>query len=204
MSNPSARIERRIKQEGRGWIFSRKDLRDIAPSGSVGVILSRLVKSGMIRRIGRGLYEYPEESRLLKTLLPPNLEQAAQAIARKHRWTIAPDGAMSANLLGLSTQVPAKTTYLSDGPSRNLNVGAQTIIFRNANPKDLRMENYSSRLVAQALRFLGKNNVDEKVIQHLKRRLPTRGKARFLRDARYATDWILGIAQKIAQRGERG
>ncbi|HLF94331.1 MAG TPA: DUF6088 family protein [Planctomycetota bacterium] len=199
-----ARIEARIRQGGRGWVFSRKDLRDIAPSGPVGVILARLVKYGMIRRVGRGLFEYPEESRLLKTLLPPDLEQAAQAIARKHRWTIVPEGAMAANRLGLSTQVPAKIIYLSDGPSRKLQVGAQTILFRNGNPKDLRLEHYSSRLIAQALRFLGKRTVDEKVIRHLQRRLPVRDKARFVRDARYATDWILDVAQKIARRGARG
>jgi hypothetical protein len=198
------RIEQRLKQEGRGWVFSRKDLRDIAASGPAGVILSRLVHHGFIRRIGRGLYECPQESRLLKTALPPDLEQAAQAIARKHRWTIAPEGALAANLLGLSTQVPARIVYLSDGPSRKVTVGTQTIAFRNASPKDLRMDHYSSRLIAQALRFLGKSNVDEKVILHLKRRLPGRDRARFLVDARYATDWILDVAQTLSGRKIRG
>jgi len=179
-------------------VFSRKDLRDIAPSGPVGVILTRLVKSGMIRRISRGIYEYPQESKRLKVVLPPNLDRAAQAIARRHRWTIAPDGAMAANLLGLSTQVPAKVTYLSDGPSRNLVVDGHTIAFRNTNPKDLRMADYSSRLIAQALRHLGRRNVDDRVIDHLRRRVPARERARFLRNARYATDWILDVAQRIA------
>lgn len=179
-------------------MFSRKDLRDIAPSGPVGVILTRLVKSGMIRRIGRGLYEYPQGSKRLNVLLPPNADRAAQAIARRHRWTIAPDGAMAANLLGLSTQVPAKVTYLSDGPSRKLIVEGQTIAFRKTNPKDLRMVNYSSRLIAQALRHLGRRNVDDRVIDHLRQRVPAPQRARFLRDARYSTDWILDVAQRIA------
>jgi len=199
-----AEIERRIRQEGRGWAFSRKDLRDIAPSGSVGVILARLVKSGMIRRTGRGLYEYPTKSHFLKETLPPDIDRAAQAIARKHRWIIAPDGAMAANLLGLSQQVPAKIVYLSDGPSRKLGVGGQMVIFRHASPKDLRVEHYSSRLIAQALRFLGKSNVGEQVIRHLQRRLPSRDKARFVRDARYGTDWIFEVAQRIAVRRHLG
>jgi hypothetical protein len=199
-----SRIERRLKREGRGWVFSRKDLRDIAASGPAGVILSRLVHRGIIRRIGRGLYEYPQESRLLKTALPPNLERAAQAIARRHRWTIAPDGALAANLLGLSTQVPAKIIYLSDGPSRKVTVGTQTIVFRNASPKDLRMDHYSSRLIAQALRFLGKANVGERELLHLKKRLLARDKARFLKDARYATEWILEVAETLSGRSLRG
>jgi len=198
------KIERKIGQKGRGWVFTRKDLREIAPSGPVGVILARLTQSGMIRRIGRGLYDYPRKSRLLKENLPPDIEQSAQAIARKHRWTIAPEGAMAANLLGLSQQVPAKIVYLSDGPTRKFAVGGQTIAFRHASPKDLRMENYLSRLIARALRFLGKDNVDERVIRHLQRKLTTREKARFFRDARYGTDWILEIAQRIAPRRRHG
>jgi hypothetical protein len=178
--------------------------RDIAPSGPAGVILSRLVHHGIIRRIGRGLYEVPQESRLLKTPLPPNLERAAQAVARRHRWRIAPDGALAANLLGLSTQVPAKIIYLSDGPSRKVTVGTQTILFRNASPKDLRMDHDSSNLIAQALRFLGKANVSERELLHLKKRLPARDKARFLKDARSATDWILDVAQTFSGRSVRG
>lgn len=199
-----ASIERRIEQEGRGWAFSRKDLREIAPSGPVGVILARLVKSGMIRRIGRGLYEYPRKSLLLKETLPPDIDRAAQAIARRHRWIIAPDGAMAANLLGLSQQVPAKIVYISDGPSRKLLVSGQMVIFRHASPKDIRMEHYSSRLIAQALRFLGKSNVGEQVMRHLQRRLPSRDKARFVQDARYGTDWIFEVAQRIAARRQLG
>lgn len=192
-------VERRIAQEGPGWVFSRKDLRDLAPSGHLGVVLSRLVKTGTIRRVARGLFDYPEVSRRLKVLLPMDLDQAAQAIARKHRWTIAPDGAMSANLLGLSPQVPAKIIYLSDGPSRRTAVGTQLLAFRHTNPKELRMDHYSSRLIAQALRYLGRRNVNDRVIGQLQRRLRREDKARFLRDARYATDWILGVAQKLGK-----
>jgi len=192
-------IERKIADEGRGWVFSRKDLRDIGPSGPVGVILTRLVKSGMIRRVGRGLYEYPQESPRLKALLPTDLDRAAQAIARKHRWTIAPDGAMAANLLGLSTQVPAKVTYLSDGPTKKMAIGSQTISFRQTSPKDLHMKTYSSRLIAQALRHLGRKSVDDRVIDRLRRRIPAEERAQFFRDARYSTDWILEVAQRIAE-----
>jgi hypothetical protein len=158
----------------------------------------------MIRRIGRGLYDYPGKSRLAQETLPPNIEQTARAVARKHRWTIAPEGAMAANLLGLSRQVPAKIVYLSDGPSRKIEAGNQTIVFRHARPKDLHMDHYSSRLIVNALRFLGKDNMDEKVIRHLQATLPAGDKERFLRDARYGTDWILEVAQKLTRRDRRG
>ncbi len=204
MNGLRAKIERGIIQKGRGWAFTRKDLRDIAPSGQLGVILSRLVSAGMIRRIGRGLFEYPRQSRLLEEVLPPDIDGTARAIARKHRWTIAPHGAMAANVLGLSQQVPARIVYLSDGPTRKLEVGRQTITFRHARPKDLRQEHYSSRMIANALRFLGRQNVNDSVIRHLQRKLPSIEKARFLRDARYGTDWVFEIAQRVAARGSRG
>ncbi len=197
-------IERRIRREDPGWAFTRKDLRDLAPTGQLGVILSRLVRAGLIRRIGRGLFEYPRQSRLLKEALPPDIDATAQAIARKHRWTIAPDGAMAANVLGLSPHVPARIHYLSDGPTRTLEIGRQTITFRHASPKHLRLEHYSSRLIANALRFLGRKGVDDAVIRHLQRTLPRVAKARFLRDAKYGTDWIFGMARRLAERGSRG
>jgi len=197
MDNLRKSIESRIRERGSGWVFSRKDLRDIAPGGSIGVILCRLEKEGMIRRVGRGLYDYPERSDLLGEELPPILDQAAQAIARKHRWVIAPDGAMAANMLNLSLQVPVKIVYLSNGPTRQFSIGNQTIIFRHASPKDLHMEHYSSRIIAQGLRFLGKEKVDWKIIKHLHYKLTDQEKTDLLRDVQFGTDWILDVAQKL-------
>ena len=204
MAKLRERIEQRIEQMGKGWAFSRKDLRDIGSSGPVGVVLSRLVASGMIRRIGHGLYDHPAKSELVDELLPPDIDQAAQAIARKHRWTIMPEGATAANMLGLSQQVPAKIVYLSDGPTRQLKVGQRVIAFRHANPKDLRMDNYSSRLIAQALRFLGKENVDSTVLSKLRRIVPSKDRSRFLKDSQFGTDWILEVAQKISREDDNG
>ena len=78
------------------------------------------------------------------------------------------------------------------------------ISFRHASPKDLRMDKYSSRLIAQALRFLGKDNIDAKVLLKLRRMLPKKDRADFLKDAQYGTDWVLQIAQKIAREDENG
>jgi len=111
---------------------------------------------------------------------------------------------MAANLLGLSQQVPAKIVYRSDGPSRKIAIGNQTIVFRHTSPKHLHMDHEASRLVANALRFLGKGNVDDKAIEHLRARLTPKDKERFLRDSRYGADWIFGVAERIARRGRGG
>jgi hypothetical protein len=46
-------------------------------------MLSRLVARGTIRRIGRGLYDYPKKSKLVDEFLPPDIDQAAQAGASR-------------------------------------------------------------------------------------------------------------------------
>jgi hypothetical protein len=193
------RIQEHIKQQGLEKAFTAKDLVSVAARGTIDVTLSRLVKAGAIRRIGRGLYDSPRHSELLGQAVPPDIDQAAQAIARKHRWTITPDGATAANMLGLSQQVPAKIIYLSDGPTRQISVGRRKISFRHASPKDLKMPHYSSRLITQALRFLGKENVAPGVIERLRNNISQEDKERFLEDARYGTGWIYDVAKRLKE-----
>ena len=204
MQHANKKIVTALRRRGHGFVFSPKDFLGLASRGTIDVALSGLVADGTIRRIGRGLYDYPRKSELVGELLPPDIDQAAQAIARKYRWTITPDGATAANTLGLSQQVPAKIVYLSDGPSRQLKVGRQVIWFHHASPKDLRMKHYSSRIIAQALRFLGKDNVDNTALVRLRRMMPKTDRRRFLKDAQYGTDWILEVAQSLAREDGNG
>ena len=201
MSTARENILCNIKKLGRGSAFTAKDFSDVAARGTVDVNLSRLASEGIIRRIGRGLYDNPQEGKLLGGSQTPDIDQAARAIARKPRWTIAPHGAVAANLFGLSQQIPARIAYLSDAPTRQFNVAGQMIKFQHASPKDVRAESYSSRTIIQALKCLGKSRVDREVIDHLRRALPTEEKADLARDVRYGTDWIFEIAQEIAEEG---
>ena len=114
-------------------------------------------------------------------------------------WRIIPTGAWAANALGLSTQVPAKIVYLSDGPNRKFESGKQTIYFKHAQPKEMRTEGALSGLVIQALRYLGKKQVGPQVIDHLRGRLSPSDKRRLVRDTRYSTDWIFAVARQVAE-----
>ena len=82
MEKLSQRIEQHIKSQGRGWAFTRKDFQEIAPTGPVGVILSRLVEGGVIRRLGRGLFDFPRNNPSLGGQLSPDMDQVAQALSR--------------------------------------------------------------------------------------------------------------------------
>jgi hypothetical protein len=152
-------ILRRIEKMDRGSVFSAKDFLDLASRTSIDVLLSKLAKSGTIRLIGRGLYDLPKFNADLEAELSPDMHEAAQAVARRQRRKIVPEGAWAANVLGLSTQVPSKITYLTDGPKHEILVGRRTIFFKHARPKTLSGSGEKFSLVVQALRYLGKQGV---------------------------------------------
>lgn len=191
-------IERKLKKYGRGYAFTRKDLLDLASSGTLGRVLARLVEDGTIRRIDRGLFDYPRINKKLGGRLSPDIDQVAQALARKFRWTIVPQGALAANRLGLSQQVPARYVYISDGPTKQVEVGNRTIRFQHARPKDLRADSVLSATVIQALRYLGCDAVDQSVIKRLHNKLAAKDHKRLVKDTRYSTDWIHQVAKQLA------
>jgi len=170
----------------------------LASSGTLGRVLARMVEDGTIRRIDRGLFDYPRINEKLGGRLSPDIDQVAQALARKFRWTIVPQGALAANRLGLSRQVPARYVYLSDGPTKKVKIGTRTIRFQHARPKDLRADSVLSATVIQALRYLGRNAVDKNVIGPLRYTLSAKDRRRLVKDTRYGTDWIHQIAKQLA------
>ena len=96
MNKIREQIEKRITDAGPGYVFTRKDFQDIVSSGSIGQILSRMVKGGVIRLIGRGIFDFPNTNPALGGQLSPDIDQAAKAIARKFRLSILPYGNLAA------------------------------------------------------------------------------------------------------------
>jgi len=201
MNTLKYQIVTRIRAKGRGCVYSSKDFLDLGGRGSIDVTLSNLTKTGFIRRLSRGLYDYPRYNADLGGELSPGIDQIADAIARKRGWHIIAFGALAANQLGLSEQVPAKVVYLSDGPSQVVTVGQLKIYFKHAEPKEMKTKNRMSSLIFQALKFLGKTHIDNKVILQIQNKLKPKDKDRLLKDARYQSDWIYEIVKKISAKG---
>jgi hypothetical protein len=198
-NNIREQIESRITDAGFGYAFTRKDFQDISSAGSVGQILSRLVKDGIIRRIGRGLFDYPKNNPALGGELSPDIDQIAKAVARKFRWSILPYGNLAANRLGLSQQVPAKYVYLSNGPSKQIKIGKRTIQLKHARPKEIYADSEISGLVVQSLRILGKDNISDEIIKHLKQKLSNGEKKELMKNIHFSAEWIYEIVQRIAK-----
>ena len=190
----------RLRRQGRGKVFTPKDFLDIGSREAVDQALSRLARAETVQRLGRGLYCYPKINKRLGIAIPPDVEEIADALARQTGSRIVPSGATAANRLGLSTQVPAKPVYLTDGRSRQVRVGNFVVVIKHVSPKELPVGNRTSATVLQALRHLGKDAVDSTAVSRIRKALSPRNRSQLLRDARYTTDWIADAVRKIAEK----
>lgn len=199
MGNIQDKILDRIRRTERGKVFIPKDFLDFSSREAVDQALSRLAKAGEIQRLSRGLYHFPRMNARLGVPVNPDTDEIADALARQTGTRIAPSGATAANRLGLSTQVPAKPVYLTDGRSRQVRVGNLVFVVKHVAPKDLPVGSGMSATVFQALRYLGREAVNQEVIARIRRSLSAKHRAKLAQDARYATDWIAETARKIVE-----
>jgi Family of unknown function (DUF6088) len=199
MSTVQDDILERIRGQGRGKVFTPKDFLDLGSRDAADQSLSRLVKAGEIQRLGRGLYHYPQMNERLGIPLSPDLDEIAEALARQTGSRVVPSGAVAANRLGLSTQVPAKPVYLTDGRARQVQIGSTMFQLRHAAPKELPVGSRTSAMVFQALRHLGQSAVDDLAVAQLRRALSPEQRQELLRDARYTTDWIAAVVRQVVQ-----
>lgn len=192
----------KVVHRGRGSVFFGVEFLDMGRPDAVRQALSRLARAGTIRRIATGLYLYPAFNGKLGGELPPSADAVAHAIARRTQSRIVPTGALAANQLGLSTQVPAKRVYLTNGPSRSIIAGPFSLTFRHVSPRRMAVRSEIGALVLEALRYLGKGNAGNDVIARLRRALPREAKADLRRDLPRAPIWMRPLVERIA--GEQG
>ncbi|MHC4290150.1 MAG: DUF6088 family protein [Planctomycetota bacterium] len=202
MQSIEDKILSRIYGKGRGWAFSQKEFLDIGSRASIDIALHRLVDKGTIRRVIRGIYDYPADSVILKAPLSPKLDQVADALARKFRWRIQPSGPAALNLIGLSTQVPGKIVYLSDGPNKSYDIGKQTLAFENTALKESAFKLPQSALIVQSLKSLGQDRINKKVISKIRKWLKPELRSKVLKDTRSVSDWVYQAIRKICREGD--
>jgi hypothetical protein len=181
-----------------GAAFSPSDFLDLGSRRAVDLALHRLVERKILRRLARGLYEYPRKHPELGTL-SPDIEKVARALAGKHRIRLQPAGAYATNLLGLSEQVPAKVVFLTDGPSRTVKIGRQEIQLRRTTPRNMAAAGRVSGLLMQAFRHLGKEHITRARIEHLKRALPAKERQQLLKDLPLAPTWMHPLFRELAE-----
>jgi hypothetical protein len=187
-----------------GWAFTPKDFLEVAGYESARKSLQRLANAGKIRRLLRGVYDYPEDSAILGRPAPPAPDAIALALARAHAWTILPAGDTALNLLGLSTQLPARWEYFSDGPTRRYAWEGGTLVFKHRANRETTRLSPRTALVAQALKTLGQARISEDLLSALGEKLEADDWARAARETRYATAWVHEIIQRLADKKGTG
>ena len=196
------KIRNRIINAPDGSVFVNSDFADIADNNTVKQSINRLVQEGVLRRVIRGVFDKPQYSRLLGEYVAVNPDAVARALARCYHWTIAPCGDTALNMLGLSTQVTAVWSYISDGPYKTFQWDKTKIEFKHRTNKEITGLSPITILVIQGLKTLGKENIDDKTIRVIPGRLNENEKAALLVESTEATDWIYSVIKEIC-KGER-
>ena len=199
VQNPiDRRIFDRVRRRAGGAVFAPADFFDLGSRHAVDKALSRMAVTGRIRRVGRGLYDLPRQHPVLGVLSPAS-DSIARALATKSAIRLQPTGAYAANLLGLSDQVPARIQFLTDGRSRSVKVGKQTISLKRTTPRNMATAGRLSGLIIQALRYLGKTNAAGYTAR-LKQRLADTNTKPLLKDLAHAPAWIAKIMRQLAEK----
>ena len=190
-------IKKRIEAAENGSVFVAADFADIAETQRISDCLYRLEKEKIILRVLFGVYYKPEYSSLLCEYIAPAPDAVAHALARNFGWTIVPCGDTALNLLGLSTQVPAVWSYVSDGTYKKYSFDSTTIKFKRTTNKEISKLSPKTALVIQALKALGKDHVTDEIIEKIRSETSADERASMLKEAQYATAWIFHIVQNI-------
>lgn len=192
------RVLNRIYGYGRGNCFTPDRFLDLGSDEAIRKGLSRLETKGTIRRVCKGVYEYPKLHKELG-VLPTNIKRFIDAISLRDNIQVQPSGAFAANLLGLSEQVPALIVYLTDGRDKNLKIGKRTIKFKRTSNKAMAVAGTTSGLVFEALKFIGKDNLSEQMISKIRKKLTEKDKAKLLIDMKFAPIWMHKILRSLVE-----
>ncbi len=187
------KVENRIAEELRalppGSVLFVDNFLDYGNPESVKKALLRLKEKKALVRLAHGIYLYPKFDNELGVLYP-STEDIAKAIARRDKARIVSTGIEALNKLGLSTQVPMKVVYLTDGAARSIKVGKRTITFKKTSPKNLLVKGEISSLVIQALKTIGQSKVDDDTIKKIQTILKNEKSENIINDAKLSPAWI--------------
>ena len=190
-------ILKRIRAKHRGSVFTPRQFAHLGARAAVDQALFRLQRSGQIRRLTRGVYEFPKTHPRIG-VLSPSPEAVAKAMAERTGSRITISGAKAANLLGLSTQVPMQNVFWTEGPSRTVRIGNQTVELKHVAPSKMIGAGTEAGIVIQAVWSLGRKGVHEAPVNALAKRLPRLVKKAVKRLTPAAPAWSQPVLNQIS------
>ena len=203
-NNSQSRLDELIERKEPGQLLFPSEYFDVGSPEAIHMAFSRLVRLNLLTRLGKGIYLKPKIDPQLGQLYP-SLEEIARKIAEKEKVAIRPTGSYALNKLGLSTQVPTKVVFLTNGSPRTIRIGKGAITFKSTTPKKLSAKNDTVFLAIQALIELGEKGTTDKIIESLYTTLKREGPAAIREDAKSAPNHVARtlylIADKIENNG---
>lgn len=178
-----------------GAPLAAKSLLHLGNRAGVDQTLSRLAERGQLIRVGRGVYLRPVVSRF--GTRAPSVEQAIEALASQRGEVIVSNGAAAANALGLTTQVPVRSVYLTSGRSRTMTLGKQSVELRHAPRWQLALADRPSGQALRALAWLGPEKA-EAALRTIKRQLPPTAFGELVAAAPQFPTWLAQSVGKAA------
>lgn len=186
---------------GDGAVVTPKDFLDVGRRDAVDQALNRLARSGELVRVGRGLYHLPRTNVMLGITIPPDPDKVADALGRQTRDEVASSPAVAANRLGLSTQIPAKSVYLTTGRSRTVKVAGRAYRLKHTSAGRMPESDSVVDQLLQAIETLG-SNPDPANFAAIRRTLSEQEQRLLLQKARYRSEKVADIAWRIVYSSE--
>lgn len=180
-------------------VFFANDFLDIASNATVRQILKRLADERKIQRIIDGFYYNPRYSELIGEYEAVSIHELALAIARKYNWNIAPYNSTALNLLGLSTQVPTHYKYISSGRYKEYKIGDTILEFKKVNPGEIANMSLKTATVIQAIKSLGKENINAQVMQKIRENLTQEERTDLMNESKSVPSWIYEVIREICE-----
>ncbi len=198
MSEIKNKILSRINEKNYG-AFTSSDFVDIDNYKLISKTLERLEDDKTISRARRGVYYITKYNEILGIEESPDINEIALAIARQFNIVIIPSGNYALNIIGLSTQVPSKYIYITNGPYNEYDVGNNKIYFKHSTSREISNIPYKILVSIQALKTLGKDNIDNKIRNKISCFLSNDDKEYINNNNLRITSWIYEQLKKIGE-----
>lgn len=189
MKSSKNQIEKKILKSSLGEIFFAEDFYAYGSAGNIRLTLFRLVNEGILERLAQGIYLKPKRDPLLGSIYPTT-EEIVKQIAQRDKARIAPTGVLALYLLGLTTQVPLKAVYLSDGSQREIKIGNRSIQFKKTVPKSFAIKDELLHLIVQAFKEVGQKEVTNDFLEKIKPSILQLDHQVVQKQLKYAPVWI--------------
>jgi len=189
-------IQTKILKSSFGEIFFLDDFSKYGSSDNIRKVLSRLENEGLVERLTHGIYLKPKKDLLLGKIYP-TVDEIAKQIAKRDKARIAPTGVLALYLLGLTTQIPLKAVYLTDGSQREIKIGNRTIQFKKTVPKSFAIKDELLHLIVQAFKEIGQKEITDDFFNQIKPSILHLNEQVIQKQLKYAPVWIQKIINNL-------